>query len=218
LLNDKKTPYRQKRSHTSRIVSNPVGGRTGQQYDVRYLGERLRELRLEKGLTVKKLGAMSQVPPSTISKMENGRLKPSLVHAINLASALGGNLGFLVDRYRRNPTRFVVLHANDRTEIEFPDMNLILEDLNRNFHSGILEARLGTLETGASSGDQPMSHEGEEFCYVLDGTIRYIIEDEEFELTQGDSIHFKSTLDHSWKNISDGLTRVIWVFSDGLSF
>ncbi len=191
---------------------------SGRQYDVRYLGERLRELRLAKGLTVKRLAALSKVPPSTISKMENGRLKPSLVHAINLATALEENLGFLVDRFRRNPTDFVVLRANDRSEIEFPEMDLVLEDLNRNFHSGVLEARLGTLQSGATSGEQTMVHEGEEFCHVLDGAIRFIIEDEEFELHHGDSIHFKSTLDHRWENLHNGTTRVLWVFSDGLSF
>ncbi|MBT7266587.1 MAG: helix-turn-helix transcriptional regulator [Rhodospirillaceae bacterium] len=218
MLKNQKITRRKKSPSKSNLSSELSGGQAAQQYDVRYLGERLRELRLQKNLTVKKLATLSKVPASTISKMENGHLKPSLVHAINLASALDENLGFLVDRYRRNPTEFVVLRATDRTEIEFPDMNLVLEDLNRNFHSGILEARLGTLETDASSGNQPMEHEGEEFCHVLDGAIRYVIEDEEFELHQGDSIHFKSNLGHSWENISDGLTRVIWVFSDGLSF
>jgi transcriptional regulator with XRE-family HTH domain len=193
-------------------------GKAGHQYDVRYLGERLRELRLAKGLTVKKLAELSKVPSSTISKMENGRLKPSLVHAINLATALGENLGFLVDRFRRNPTDFVVLRATDRSRIEFPEMNLILEDLNRNFHAGVLEARLGTLQNGATSGDQAMDHDGEEFCHVLDGAIRFIFEDEEFDLYPGDSIHFKSTLDHRWENIHNGLTRFLMVFSDGLSF
>ena len=197
---------------------NQSTSHSGRQYDVRYLGERLRELRLAKGLTVKRLAALSKVPPRTISKMENGRLKPSLVHAINLATALDENLGFLVDRFRRNPTDFVVLRANDRSEIEFPEMDLVLEDLNRNFHSGVLEARLGTLQSGATSGEQTMVHEGEEFCHVLDGAIRFIIEDEEFELHQGDSIHFKSSLDHRWENVHNGPTRVLWVFSDGLSF
>ena len=193
-------------------------GYAGQQYDVRYLGERLRALRLAKGLTVNRLAALAQVPPSTISKMENGRLKPSLVHAINLATALGENLGFLVDRFRRNPQDFVVLRGDERSEIEYPEMGLVLEDLNQNFHSGVLEARLGTLEPGATSGKQPMVHQGEEFCHVLDGAIRYIIETEEYELERGDSLHFKSSLDHRWENIAEGTTRVLWVFSDGLSF
>ncbi len=37
-------------------------------------------------------------------------------------------------------------------------------------------------------------------------------------MNPGDTIHFKSTLPHRWENLADGTTRVVWVFSDGLSF
>ena len=188
------------------------------KYDVQHVGPRLRALRLEKGLTVNALAAIAQVPPSTISKMENGRLQPSLVHAINLAMALGENLGFLVDRYRAEPEDVVVARRGDRARIQYPELGIALEDLNGNFHSGVLEARLGVLQRGATSGAETMSHVGEEFCYVVDGTIRYTIDGETFTLETGDSLHFRSELAHRWENRHDGVTTVAWVFSDGLSF
>jgi len=188
------------------------------KYDVQHVGARLRALRMSKGLTVSALAAISQVPPSTISKMENGRLQPSLVHAINLAMALGENLGFLVDRYRADPEDMVVVRRSDRSKIEYPDFGMTLEDLNGNFHSGVLEARIGELEPGATSGSQPMTHYGDELCIVLEGAIRYTIGDEVFELEKGNSLHFKSDQEHRWENDEDGITRVLWVFSDGLSF
>lgn len=188
------------------------------KYDVQHVGLRLRALRLEKGLTVNALAGIAQVPSSTISKMENGRLQPSLVHAINLAMALGENLGFLVDRYRADPEDAVVARRQDRARIDYPEMGIALEDLNGNFHSGVLEARLGVLRRGATSGAEAMSHAGEEFCYVLDGTIRYTVDGEAFTLETGDSLHFRSELAHRWENRRDGVTTVAWVFSDGLSF
>ena len=192
--------------------------RTEPKYDVQHVGRRLRALRLEKGLTVNGLAGIAQVPPSTISKMENGRLQPSLVHAINLAMALGENLGFLVDRYRADPEDAVVARRHGRAKIDYPEMGITLEDLNGNFHSGVLEARLGELRRGATSGAETMSHAGEEFCYVLDGAIRYTIDGEAFTLETGDSLHFRSELAHRWENRRDGVTTVAWVFSDGLSF
>ncbi len=188
------------------------------KYDVQHVGRRLRALRLEKGLTVNGLAAIAQVPPSTISKMENGRLQPSLVHAINLAMALGENLGFLVDRYRAEPEDAVVARRRDRAKIDYPEMGITLEDLNGNFHTGVLEARLGVLQRGATSGAETMSHVGEEFCYVVDGAIRYTVDGEAFTLETGDSLHFRSELAHRWENRRDGVTTVAWVFSDGLSF
>lgn len=204
-------------SSAARQQEGAAGG-ADSKYDVQHVGERLRAVRLAKGLTVNGLAAIAQVPPSTISKMENGRLKPSLVHAINLATALGENLGFLVDRYRSDPEDVVVLHGRSRSTIEYPEMGLALEDLNGNFHSGVLESRLGTLQKGATSGVEPMTHPGEEFCHVLKGALRYVIDGEVLDLGVGDSIHFKCDLEHRWENRHSGVTSVLWVFSDGLSF
>ncbi len=193
---------------------NPVESR----YDVQHVGGRLRALRMAKGLTVNALAAISQVPSSTISKMENGRLQPSLVHAINLAMALGENLGFLVDRYRAEPEDVVIVRRGSRSRIDYPELGMALEDLNGNFHSGVLEARIGVLEPDASSGKEPMTHAGEELCLVLGGAIRYTIDAQTYTLEKGDSLHFKSTQEHRWENSHDGTTSVLWIFSDGLSF
>jgi transcriptional regulator with XRE-family HTH domain len=204
----------------------PPAGRSGDEglrpgepkYDVQNVGARLRSLRLAKGLTVSALAAISQVPASTISKMENGRLQPSLVHAINLAMALGENLGFLVDRYRADPEDVVTVRQAERSKIEYPELGFTLEDLNGNFHSGVLEARIGVLRPGATSGAEPMVHAGDELCRVLEGALRYTIQGAEYALAKGDSLHFKSDQEHRWENTHDGVTTVLWVFSDGLSF
>lgn len=182
------------------------------------LGERLRRMRLERSLTINGLARETGVPASTISKIENGLLKPSLVNAINLASALGENLGFLIDRYRGDPRRMSVVRARDRSALEFPEMGLALQDLSGQFAPGVLEARYGILKPGANSGRKTMSHPGEEICCVIRGAIRYQIASERSDLAAGDVIQFKSDIDHRWENASRGRTEVIWVFSNGLSF
>ena len=148
--------------------------------DIVKLGERIKEMRLAKGLTMEKLAGLSGVPASSISKIENGQLRPSFVHAINLATALQENLAFLVGRYRK--------------------------------------ARLGMLSPGAYSGLDPMQHRGEELCYVIHGAIRYRIDGETIDLLPREYLQFKGDIAHSWENAHSGETRVLWVFSDGLSF
>lgn len=188
------------------------------RYQTELVGKRLRELRLGRKLTISRLAELSSVPGSTISKIENGQLQPSLVHAINLASALRENLGFLVEQFRNKPQPVSVVHANDRDTIEYPEMGLTLQDLSGHFSSGVLEARIGILARGAHSGVGGMKHPGEEFCYVISGAIRYQIDGEVFDLAASEYLHFKSTIQHSWENAHGQETRVIWVFSDGLSF
>lgn len=188
------------------------------RYDVRHVGKRLRELRAQKGFSVNRLAKLAGVPASTISKIENGLLRPSLVHGINLASALGENLGFLVERYRGAPQDKVIVRAGDRDQIAYPEMGMRLQDLNGNFHPGVLEARVGQLQPMAHSGEEYMTHPGEEICHVIDGQIRYVFEAQTYDLSAGDSIHFKSGLKHRWENAWDKPAEVLWVFSEGLSF
>lgn len=182
------------------------------------LGGKLRELRQAQGMTIAKLAALSHVPLSTISKIENGLLNPSLVNAINLATALGQNLGFLVDQARTSTARYAIVRQNQRGRSDFPEMSLLLEDLNVGFVPGVLESRIGTISPGAHSGSEPMVHPGEEVAHVLAGEISYEIDGEPVQLGVGDTLHFKSDLPHRWMNNSDGPVQVLWVFSDGLSF
>jgi transcriptional regulator with XRE-family HTH domain len=182
------------------------------------IGERLRRIRLDRDLTINSLARVARVPASTISKIENGLLKPSLVHAINLASALNENLGFLVDRYRAEPQRTSVVYAGGRERLEYKEMGLTLHDLNGHFSAGVLEARYGILRAGAHSGHEPMTHPGDEICCVVKGSIVFHVGDESWTLTAGDAIHFKSDRPHRWENAARGRTEVVWVFSDGLSF
>jgi transcriptional regulator with XRE-family HTH domain len=187
-------------------------------YETERVGERLRELRLGRNYTISRLAELSNVPASTISKIENGQLRPSLVHAINLASALQENLGFLIARYRGRPQPRVVVRQTERDTICYPEMGLTLQDLSGHFLPGVLETRIGILAPGAHSGVGSMTHQGEELCYVISGAISYRIDDATYDLGSGEYLQFKSDIPHSWENAGPGETRVLWVFSDGLSF
>lgn len=186
--------------------------------EIEKVGRRLRAMRDRHGLTIARLAEMSGVPASTISKIENGHLRPSLVNAINLAQALGENLGFLVGRYRDPRRPEAVVRATQRPTIAYEEMGLVLQDLSGAFSAGMLEARVGILSPGATSGKRHMNHSGEELCYVVAGEVRYEVDGQEFLLAADDYIQFKSELPHSWKCVSADDATVLWVFSDGLSF
>jgi transcriptional regulator with XRE-family HTH domain len=182
------------------------------------LGSRLRELRKELALSIGELSKRSGVPVSTISKIENGQLNASLVHAINLASALEVNLGFLVESTRTRHARYSVVRRSQRGRRDFPEMALVLEDLNIGFVPGLLEARIGTIGTGANSGAEYMRHPGEELAHVLSGSLLYDIDGQNFQLNEGDSLHFKADTPHRWQNEGSKPAVLVWIFSDGLSF
>ncbi|MBD9375442.1 helix-turn-helix transcriptional regulator [Rhizobium sp. ARZ01] len=182
------------------------------------LGFQLRQLRKAKAFSIAQLAVAADVPVSTISKIENGVLKPSLVNAINLATALDSNLGFLVDQTRKQTARYSIVRKSQRSRREFSEMSMVLEDMNVGFVPGLLEARVGTLSPAAHSGSEHMTHPGEEFTHVLSGQILYDIDGVHYRLSKGDSLHFKSDTPHRWVNDTERPATILWVFSDGLSF
>ena len=55
----------------------------------------------------------------------------------------------------------------------------------------------------------PYAHEGEEFVYVLEGTLTLFLNNEQFELFPGDSAHYSSNIVHNWANYTNKLVRLI---------
>jgi quercetin dioxygenase-like cupin family protein len=67
------------------------------------------------------------------------------------------------------------------------------------------------LEPGATTGQNPYSHEGEEAGYVLEGSIEIQIGDEVFALVAGDSFRFSSRLPHAFRALAERAASVLWV-------
>jgi quercetin dioxygenase-like cupin family protein len=56
-----------------------------------------------------------------------------------------------------------------------------------------------------------MVHPGEELVLLLEGTMRFTIDAQEYDLEEGDSIHFRTAYPHSWANPADQPARAIWL-------
>ncbi len=67
------------------------------------------------------------------------------------------------------------------------------------------------LAPGATS-EGAYAHEGEEFMHVLTGTMEIVLDDDRFfVLSEGDSFYFESKRPHSWRNLSEGETVLLWI-------
>jgi uncharacterized cupin superfamily protein len=69
-----------------------------------------------------------------------------------------------------------------------------------------------TIEPKTENKADPAIHSGEEFIYWLEGEIEYFVDDQKFYLKPGDSLLFKATHPHSWKNSGETAAKVIMVF------
>ena len=60
-------------------------------------------------------------------------------------------------------------------------------------------------------GPEPMRHPGEELFVLQEGSMRFTVDGEAFDIEAGDSIHFRTNRPHSWCNPADVSARGIWL-------
>jgi transcriptional regulator with XRE-family HTH domain len=161
------------------------------------VGARLRELRVEQGLSIRALAERSQLNVNTLSLIENNKTSPSVSTLQQIAAALAVPItAFFETNAPKNSIAHMVAH--NRPRIAFAHGTL--EDLGAGLTHRAVEPFVVTLEPHADSGDNPIVHTGFEFVFCLQGRITYLIEDRSYVLEPGDSLLFESYLPHRWQN------------------
>ncbi len=177
------------------------------------IGGRLRGLRQEHGYSMRKLGELAKVSASLISDVERGNVEPSISILKRLAAALGTTLMYFFTEPGQSDGR--VIRNNERRSLgELPPDakgSGIRFELASPEETKLIEAIIGVYAPGASLGDEPLTHEGEEWGMVLEGRLKVSVGDEVYFLDPGDAIWFPSTKPHRMENVADGVTRYIWI-------
>jgi transcriptional regulator with XRE-family HTH domain len=161
------------------------------------VGQRLRELRAERGLSIRALAERSGLNVNTFSLIENSKTSPSVSTLQQIAAALEVPMtAFFETDTPKNSIAHIV--ARNRPRLAFAQGTL--EDLGAGLTSRAVEPFVMTLEPHATSGDDPIVHTGFEFVFCLQGRITYRVEDQSYVLEPGDSLLFESYLPHCWRN------------------
>lgn len=174
------------------------------------VSNRLRELRLERGMSMRALARASGLSTNALSMIERARTSPSVSTLYKIADALGVPITAF---FRMEPPKqsIVFRKGNERSRVSFP--RGIWEGLGGESFIGGMEPLLLTLEAGANSGQYGMLHSGDEFVLCLSGQLEYEVEKQRFLLEAGDSLLFAARLQHRWRNAYKGTTRVLIVLS-----
>jgi transcriptional regulator with XRE-family HTH domain len=168
------------------------------------VGHRLRELRIERGLSIRALAEQSGLNINTLSMIENGKTSPSVSTLQQAANALKApiNAFFETQIY---PQSIVYQKAGNRQSAAFTHGTLA--DLGAGFARSGLEPFVVILEPHADSGDTPIVHTGLEFVFCLEGSLTYEVEGDSFTLDSGDSLLFEAYLPHRWRNAGNTPSR-----------
>ena len=176
------------------------------------IGKKLKETRLKNALTIKDLVARSGVSANTISRIERGLTVPSLTILLKLASAFGLSVSYFVEGVEKESS--VVFFAKGCGEsIFFFNNQQQISSLTQGIRDPGFSVFYDIIERGCSSGGGNMVHLGEEFVFLLNGRLEFVIKGQQYLLTEGDSLIFKASLPHQWRNPADGPASVLWVIS-----
>jgi transcriptional regulator with XRE-family HTH domain len=171
------------------------------------IGERIRTARLAQGMTLQSLAAAANLSPSMLSLVERGRATPSIGSLVVIANCLGVAMSDLVaPGPPANPG--VVVRVADQQIVEMANhviRRIIREDRVRGVSIAINEYQ---PDTGNS--DQPVSHDGYEYGFVLEGTLSVEIDGTPFVLSRGDLISYSSRKPHRIWNYSKDKVRTLW--------
>ena len=183
---------------------------------VQQAGRRIRALREARGLSLRDLTDRSGVSAPMLSQVERGETSPTLAVATKIASGLGLSLSQLL---RLDEGRHVVLSpAKGRrpTRRNGHRYEQITPDLAGERASVTLHALRAGARTGGA-GDAPLHASGSrETVLVQEGSLTLVIDDERYELADGDGITFDADLPHHFENPGSSETTFIAVVTAGL--
>ena len=172
------------------------------------LGQRLRDRRKELGKTQQQVAEEASLTVGFISQIERGISTPSLASLYNVAKALEATVDMFVSSA---PARqhSVVSHSGQRQTYKVGGTSRYYEFLERGFPEAKLNACLTHVLPGHAS--EMMSHDGEDFIYLVAGTMLYEVDGVTYELNAGDTLHFDALKPHRRTNIGADTAIELWV-------
>ena len=189
--------------------SESLDAESEEQLEAVKIGRRLRALRTERSMTILEMAAKAGVSSGSISQIERGASNPSISTLQKLRAALGVTLWSFLENEAEPPreNRYV-RHPGERPKIVVGGSHFTKELLSPRDNNQ-LRFMILTIPPGAQSADV-LTGPGDKTGYVMSGQVELAVGDEVFQIAEGDSYQFPSTIPHHLVNRSEREERVMW--------
>lgn len=171
------------------------------------VGEKIRRLRIKNELTQDELAARASLPKGFISQIERDQTSPSVVQLTDILTVLDMSLQ---EFFTERPQEKLVYREEEMPEREDEELGYSIRFLAPAARKIAVEPILLTLEPGGTS-DVYDPFDGEEFGYVLMGTVNLNLGSEAFRVKKGDSFYLSPSVSHFISNVGRGTARVLWL-------
>jgi len=181
------------------------------------VGEKIRELREKKGLSLQDMANRTGYTSALLSQVENHFISPPLGALIKIAKALEVKVGTFFGEEPR--ASCAIVRRDERKHIsryaskEGVSYGYSYESLGFDKKDRQMEPFLVTLEPATVKSEKLSAHDGEEFIFVLEGEMEAILGGHKDVLHPGDSIYYDSTIPHKvqcHRDLPTKILAVIW--------
>lgn len=175
------------------------------------LGDKIKNLRKDMGLSLKDLSRRSGISAAAIHKIESNGITPTITTMMKVADSLGMKVSYFIEEGQENNDAVFVRKSMREAILTFKD-GLNLQGISaKKYGDFLMTAAHAVVDVGASSGSEPMHYRGEELVYCLRGKMEFQVRDKTYLLGPGDSLHFRTQIEHSWKNTGKVPATLIWI-------
>lgn len=171
------------------------------------IGHKLKELRKAKGLTQEELADRAELSKGFISQLERDIASPSIATLVDILQCLGSDLkSFFNDTQEEQ----IVFHQNDYFQKIDIELKNKIEWIIPNAQKNMMEPIRLTIEPGGSTY-LDMPHEGEEFGYVLQGSVTIHLGNRKYKAKKGEAFYFTAKSEHFLTAGEKTGATLIWV-------
>jgi transcriptional regulator with XRE-family HTH domain len=179
------------------------------------IGSKIRELREKKLYTLQDLSTKTGFPKTLLSDIEKGVFIPPVATLLKLAKSLSVGMAYFFEDMNIGE-KISITRKDDRARIkrrphhhEEGEVDYIYESLETKRSDKHMEPLFVEFQPVATSDMVFVNHEGEEFLYILDGTVEFRTDDRTEILEPGDALYFDSDINHSFRSLNGKTAKAV---------
>lgn len=174
------------------------------------LGERIRRKRESLHLKLNDVANRVGISSSALSQIENAKAFPTILTLKSIADCIHTTVGELIGE-NETLSKQPLIKDSKRKFVKGNKSGTKLYLLSH--HDPLKQMETFLIEFVPDSNvDKIMSsHPGQEFCYVIEGKVEFVLENTIYTLEKDDSFYFNSNIEHDAKNINTGNSKILWI-------
>ena len=177
------------------------------------LGERIRDLRRQKKITLIELSKMTGVAQATLSRMETGLMVGTVKSHQKIAEMLGISLGQLYGGIDTRYERIKHQTADEPRKISVKTDQIRCELLTHETSKKKITHMLITLNSHGKSAVEQLERGVEKLLFVLEGTITVLLDQKEYVLNPNDTLYFDASIPHQLSNLGGKQVKIFCAVS-----